>query len=156
SGADAYVMRRLHERLGARFRSVGDSVMAGSLFNSVVGLIFVVGTGAALGLSATLLGIGSITLGTVYVVFRYTGMLRQPLERLTRQMNVFLTAAGAMARIEELVAIQPGVIDGTGAAISPGALSVSLEHVSFAYAEEPVLRDVSCCIEAGEVLGLLG
>ncbi|HYN88067.1 MAG TPA: ABC transporter ATP-binding protein, partial [Ardenticatenaceae bacterium] len=45
SGADAYVMRRLHERLAARFHSIAAAVMAGSLFNAVVGLLFVLGTG---------------------------------------------------------------------------------------------------------------
>jgi ABC-type multidrug transport system fused ATPase/permease subunit len=156
SGADAYVMRGLHARLAARFASVSASVMAGSLFNAVVGLVFVLGTGAALGLSATLFGAGSITLGTVYVVFRYTGMLRQPLERLTRQMNAFQTATGGMVRIGELLATQPRVVDGPGASFGPGALSVELEGVSFAYAGQPVLRGVSCGLEPGEVLGLLG
>jgi ATP-binding cassette, subfamily B, bacterial len=155
-GADAYVMRGLHQRLAARFSSVGASVMAGSLFNAVVGLVFVLATGAALGLSAALLGAGSITLGTVYVVFRYTGMLRQPLERLTRQMNAFQTATGGSVRVRELLAVQPRVVDGPGARFGPGALSVELDHVSFAYAEKPVLRGVSCRLEAGEVLGLLG
>jgi ATP-binding cassette, subfamily B, bacterial len=156
SGADAYVMRRLHERLAARFLSVRASVMAGSLFNAVVGLVFVLGAGAALGLSATLFGAGSITLGTVYVVFRYTGMLRQPLERLTRQMNAFQTATGGIVRIHELLATQPRVVDGRGASFGPGALSVELADVSFAYEAEPVLRGVSCRLEPGEVLGLLG
>jgi ATP-binding cassette subfamily B protein len=156
SGADAYVMRGLHARLAARFASVGASVMAGSLFNAVVGLIFVIGTGAALGLSAMLFGAGSITLGTVYVVFRYTGMLRQPLERLTRQMHAFQTATGGIVRIRELLATQRRVVDGPGADFGPDALSVELDDVSFAYAGEPVLRGIAFRLEPGEVLGLLG
>jgi ATP-binding cassette subfamily B protein len=156
SGADAYVMRRLHERLAARFLSVRASVMAGSLFNAVIGLIFVLGAGAALGLSAALLGAGSITLGSVYVVFRYTGMLRQPLDRLTRQMNAFQTATGGIVRVRELLATQSRIVDGPGATFGQGALSVQLDSVSFAYESEPVLRSVSCCVEPGEVLGLLG
>jgi ABC-type multidrug transport system fused ATPase/permease subunit len=156
SGADAYTMRRFHEQLAARFVTVRGSVMAGSIFNTVVGLLFVLGTGAALGLSAALFGAGAITLGSVYVVFRYTGMLRQPLERLTRQMNSFLTATGATVRVRELLATPARVVDGPGATLPDGALSIELDGVSFAYESEPVLRDVSCCVEAGEVLGLLG
>ena len=157
SGADAYVMRRLDERLAARFQGVGASVMASSLFNGMVGLIFVIGTGAALGLSGLLyLRAGAITLGSVYVVFRYTAMLRQPIERLSRQMNVFQQATGGIVRVRELLAIQPRVADGCGATLPRGALSVELEDVSFAYAAEPVLRHISWRIEPGQVLGLLG
>jgi ABC-type multidrug transport system fused ATPase/permease subunit len=156
SGADAHAMRRLHEHLAARFVIVRASVMAGSVFNAVVGLVFVLGTGVALGLSATLFGAGAMTLGSVYVVFRYTGMLRQPLERLTRQMNTLLTAMGAIARVGELLETEVRVVDGPGEMLPQGALSVELEEVSFAYESEAVLRGISCCVAPGEVLGVLG
>ena len=163
SGADAYAMLRLHERLAARFHRVMASEMAGALFNAVVGLIFVLGTGAALGLSTVLHGAGALTLGTIYLVFRYTSMLRQPLERLTRQMNNLQQATGGMVRVRELLATRPRVADGPGVTFPTGALSVELDAVSFAYASgardgeaEPVLRHVSLRVEPGEVLGLLG
>jgi ABC-type multidrug transport system fused ATPase/permease subunit len=159
SGADAYAMRRLHQRLGARFHRARASAMAVALFNGTVGVIFALGTGAALGLSAALLGAGAITLGTVYLVFRYAGMLRQPLERLSRQMNSLQQATGGIVRVGELLATRARVADGPGgpgATLPPGALSVELEGVWFAYGAEPVLRGVSSRVEPGEVLGLLG
>jgi len=156
SGADAYAMRRLHERLAARFQRVSASVMASSVFNAVVGLLFVLGTGAALALSTTLYGAGTITLGTIYVVFRYTGMLRTPLERLSREMNSFQQATGAIVRVRELLSTEVRVLDGPGATFPDGALSVELDGVVFAYEAEPVLRGISCRVEPGEVLGLLG
>jgi ABC-type multidrug transport system fused ATPase/permease subunit len=156
SGADAYVMRRLQERLQARYQRIGAAVMAGSLFNAVVGLLFVLGAGAGLGLSAALHQAGAVTLGTIYVVFRYTGMLRQPIERLSREMNSFQQATGGIVRVRELLATQPRVVDGPGAAFPPGALAVELDGVSFAYEAEPVLRGVSFRVEPGETLGLLG
>jgi len=156
NGADAYVLRRLNQRLAARFQSIRASVMAGSIFNTVVGVIIVLGTGAALWLSSVLMFDGALTLGSVYVVFRYTAMLRQPLERLTRHMNSFLSAAGAASRVRELLATAPQIVNGPGAPLSGGSLSVELDHVSFAYDSKLVLRDVSCRLQAGEVLGLLG
>src|SRR5262249_11962171 len=104
SGADGYAMRRLHERLAARFHRARASAMAGSVFNGVVGAIFALGTGAALGLSTALYGDGAITLGTIYLVFRYTGMLRLPLERLTRQMHSFQQATRGIVRGREPLA----------------------------------------------------
>jgi ABC-type multidrug transport system fused ATPase/permease subunit len=155
SGADAYVLRGLETRLATRFARVGSSVMAGSLFNSVVGIVLVIGTAAALALSAGLYIVGGLTLGSVYVVFRYTGMLRQPLERLTRQMNRFQQAAGGIVRVSQLLTTRAELVDGSGA-LPEGALSVELDAVSFAYSAEPVLRGVSARLEVGEVLGLLG
>jgi ATP-binding cassette subfamily B protein len=156
SGADAYAMRGMHDRMAARFHRGRSSIMAGSLFTSVVGLTFVLGTGAALVLSATLHGAGAITLGTVYLVFRYTGMLRLPLERLSLHMNSFQQATGGIVRVRELLGTQARVVDGPGATFPDGALSVELVGVSFAYEDEPVLRGVSFCIEPCTVLGLLG
>jgi ABC-type multidrug transport system fused ATPase/permease subunit len=156
SGADAYAMSRLHERLTARYRSVAASAMAASMFNGVIGLFFVVGTGAALALSAVLHGIDAITLGTVFLVFRYTGMLRLPLDRLSRQMNSFQQATGGIVRVRELLSTRSRVVDGAGTVLPDGPLSIELDDVSFAYEHEPVLRRVSFRIEPGEVLGLLG
>jgi ATP-binding cassette, subfamily B, bacterial len=156
SGADADAMRRLHERLAARFHRARASAMAGSVFNAVVGLFLALGTGAALGSSTALHGAGAVSLGTVYLVFRYTGMLRQPLERLSRQMNSFQQATGGIVRVRELLATRARVVDGGGATLPRGPLSVELDGVSFAYEAEPVLRGVSCRVEPGEVLGLLG
>ena len=156
SGADAYVMRRLHERLADRYHRIASAAMAMSMFNGAIGMFFIVGTGVALALSASLLRSGAITLGTVYVVFRYTGMLRMPLDRLARQMNSFQQATGGIGRVRELLSTPSQVVDGRGAAFPDGALSVDLDAVSFAYAEEPVLHSVSFRIEPGEVLGMLG
>src|SRR5262249_43789925 len=89
-------------------------------------------------------------------IFRYTGMLRQPLQRLVRQMTSFQQATGGIVRVRELLATEARVADGGGATLPPGPLAVELDGVTFAYEAEPVLRGVSCRVEPGEVLGLLG
>jgi len=156
TGADTEAMRRLHAHLAERFGRVQRAVMAGALFNTVVGLIFVLGMGGALGLAVLLAGRGALSLGSVFVIFRYTGMLRQPLERLMRQMNSLQQASGGLLRVAELLETRPRIVDGPGRALPDGALAVELAGVWFAYGDQPVLRNVSCSIDPGEVLGLLG
>src|SRR5690242_19073860 len=82
-------------------------------------------------------------------------MLRQPLDRLTRQMNQFQQASGGMARIAELLAARSSLVDGS-TSLPAGPLSLHLRNISFAYADEPVLHDVSVQLAPGAVLGLLG
>jgi ABC-type multidrug transport system fused ATPase/permease subunit len=159
NGGDDDTMRRLHERLAARFRHGRYAVLGASMFSSTVNALFVAGTATALTTSAVLHRSGVLTVGSVLLVFRYTGMLRMPLERLARHMNSFQQATGAIVRVRQLLAIESRVVD-AGRSLVPtnGALSVELEGVSFAYEDgaEPVVRDVSLRVAPGEVLGLLG
>jgi ABC-type multidrug transport system fused ATPase/permease subunit len=158
NGADDDTMRRLHQRIAARFHHSRSAVMGASVFSNAVNALFVAGTAAALTMSAVLYRSGALTVGGVYVVFRYTGMLRMPLERLSRHMNSFQQATGGIVRVRELLATAPRVVDvvGDGAPIPSGPLAVAFDHVSFAYDDELVLRDVCWRIEPGDVLGLLG
>ena len=156
SGADDYAMQRFHESSASRYHRVADAAMAASLFNGTIGLFFVLGTGAALALSTELHTERAVTLGGVYLVFRYTTMLRMPLERLSRQMNAFQQATGGIVRVRDLLAIEARIVDGDGATLIDGPLSIDIDGVTFAYEDEPVLRNVSVHVDAGEVLGLLG
>jgi ABC-type multidrug transport system fused ATPase/permease subunit len=156
NGADGDAMRRLHQRLAARFHHGRRSVFAGSLFSDTVNALFVVGAGAALATGVVLQRSGALSVGALFLVFRYTTLLRIPLERLSRHMNSFQQATGGIVRVRELLAIEPRVVDGAGTLVQRGPLSVELDHVSFAYDAELVLDDVSVSLPPGEVLGLLG
>jgi ATP-binding cassette subfamily B protein/ATP-binding cassette subfamily C protein len=157
NGADDATLRGLHERLAARFRHGRHAILGASLFSNTVNALFVVGTAASLATAAMLQRSGLLTVGGVFLVFRYTGMLRLPLGRLARHMNSFQQATGGIVRVRELLATDPRILDGRGTTTLPkGALSVEVDHVSFAYDDDAVLRDVSFRLDAGGVLGLLG
>lgn len=156
NGADSYTMLRLHERLRARFRHGRRAILAGSVFSNTVNVLFVAGAGVSVALGVLLHSAGALTVGAIFMVFRYTTMLRIPLERLSHHMNSFQQAMGGMVRVREVLATRPRVVDGVGEDIPTGALSVELEHVCFAYDTEKVLDEVSWRLEPGQVLGLLG
>jgi len=99
---------------------------------------------------------GMLIIGTVYLIFQCTEMLRQPTEEIRNEVQDLQQADASIGRIEALLATAPRVVDGKGVELPPGKLSVELDGVSFAYAEDaPVLRNVSMSLEPGRVLGVV-
>jgi len=121
--------------------------------------LFAFGTAVAFALSAVLFRAGTLTIGTVYLIFRYTAVLTQPTEQIRKEVQDFQQADASMGRIEALLRVSPRLSDGPGGllALPPGPLAVELDGVSFGYAQDaPVLRDVSVRVEPGRVLGVVG
>lgn len=157
SGATAYTMRRLYERLRQLLHTQRRAELAGTAIAWATILLYVAGTAAALALGAWLFQAGRISIGTVYLIFAYTQMLNQPIEEITRQLSDLQTAAASVARVQELLAMRTVIRDGRGDLIPTGALSVDFEHVSFGYDDEGlVLHDISLHLQPGQVLGVLG
>ncbi len=157
SGAGAFVLRRCAEVmrswLAVRLKAgmMGYAMMATS--EGVVAL----GTAVAFALSAMLFKAGTLTIGAVYLIFRYTEVLRQPAEQIRNEMQDLQQADASLGRIEALLGTAPRLANGPGVALPPGRLAVELDRVSFGYTEDtPVLRDVSVCLEPGRVLGVVG
>jgi len=156
SGAEAHVMDglALHHRswLAARRRAF----LAGTLLFSTTTLSFAVGNAISFGIGAYLWSLGVITLGTVYLLFRYTDMLRHPIEQVRRELEQMQQAVASVGRINELLRTESRLRDGRGARLPDGPLAVELDAVSFGYDDALVLRDVSLRLAPGEVLGVLG
>jgi ABC-type multidrug transport system fused ATPase/permease subunit len=156
SGAERHVMNglALHHRawLAARRRAF----LAGTVIWDSSIMTFALGSAIAFGIGAYLWSLGAITLGTVYLLFHYTDMLRRPIDQFRRELEQMQQAVAAVARIDELLATRSALGEGDRA-IGKGALAVEIAGVSFAYEPgEPVLRDVTLRLEPGEVLGVLG
>jgi ATP-binding cassette, subfamily B, bacterial len=157
SGGEAQTLRRLGEWMGRVLRSERRARLMGMVLWSSTSALFVVGNALAFLISAYLFSRDAITLGTVYLVFYYTELLRQPLEQMIDQFEDLQRASASITRIQELRELRSTIVDGSGVALPPGALSVELADVSFGYRPDtPVLRDLSLRIAPGHVLGLLG
>ncbi|HZD23218.1 MAG TPA: ABC transporter ATP-binding protein, partial [Acidimicrobiia bacterium] len=109
-----------------------------------------------------LFGVGTVTVGAVYLVFHYTEMARRPIEQIRSQLEDLQRAGAAISRIEELNAVENRLRPG-GNVLIPGGepLGVEFDNVSFSYEDsedpaQPVLHDVSFDIEPGRVVDLLG
>lgn len=157
SGAAAFVLRRCAEVMRLWLTVTLKAEMWGYAMVATSQGFFGLGTAVAFALSATLYRSGSLTIGTVYLIFQYTAVLRQPTEQIRTEVQDLQQADASIGRIESLLSTAPSLSDGPGAALPPGPLAVELERVSFGYAgDAPVLRDVSLCLEPGRVLGVVG
>jgi ATP-binding cassette subfamily B protein len=157
SGAVGHVMRRFHALLRTWIRADLKASLTGYSMWIVSITLFTAGTVLSFGLGAYLWRRGLITLGTVYLLFNYTELLRRPIEQIRTQLQELQRATAGISRIQELLATRSQLQDGPGAELPAGALSVAFDRVAFAYEDgEPVLYDISFQLAPGQVLGLLG
>jgi len=157
SGAGAFVLRRCAEVMRSWLAVTRKAQMRGYALVATSQGLFALGTIVAFALSAVLFWDGTLTIGTVYLIFRYTEMLRQPTEQIRNEVQDLQQADASIGRIEALLRTVPRLVDGPGVTLPPGPLAVELDSVSFGYAQDAlVLRDVSVCVEPGRVLGVVG
>lgn len=157
NGAVAYTMLRLHRALRAHFRARRTARMMSEALVGAAGLLLTLGSVGALALGAYLFIAHRATIGTVYLIVTYTGLLLRPLRDISTQIGDLQQAGASIARIDALARTAPLVRDGPGPALPAGALSVRVDGVSFRYETgDLVLRDVSFALRPGTMVGLLG
>ena len=123
---------------------------------SIMLFLFIVGSALTLSLGAYLWSIGIVTVGTVYLMFVYTDLMVGPLDQIQLDLLDLQQARACIQRIEELLDIQPTIVDGKEP-LPTGALSVECCNVSFGYVEnEPVLHNLNFHLQSGKVLGIVG
>ncbi|MBN1641777.1 MAG: ABC transporter ATP-binding protein [Anaerolineae bacterium] len=176
-GAAQYALRRFTRRLH-RWRPV---VLRASLWGMIwlAGeAVYIAGNALTWGVGGPMVHSGVLSLGTLYMIAYYVDMLVYgSLQDIEYQLQDLQHAQASIVRVQELFGATSALVDGT-AALPPGALSVTFDHVSFAYRDrtprvdnqdspagpdaadpgssDPVLRDLSFRLPAGRVLGLLG
>jgi ATP-binding cassette, subfamily B, bacterial len=156
-GAESYVLRRQDELLRALMHHGRAALVLRRVFQSVLEILTAVGSALAFALGAYLLTAGAMTLGTVYLIFTYTGLLTANLADLTQQLNDLQGASAAIARIRDLYAAEPRIQDGPGVAVPPGPPGITFDGVSFRYGGGPlVLHDLSVHVAPGRILGVVG
>lgn len=156
-GAEGYALARQDELMGALLRDGRKTLVLGRAFQSVLEVLAALGTALAFALGAYLLDRGTMTLGTVFLIFAYTGLLANNLSAITTQLNDLQGVAAAVARIGDLYDTAPAIAEGRGVALPPGPPAVAFRGVSFGYGDgDLVLHHLSFDLAPGRVLGVLG
>jgi ABC-type multidrug transport system fused ATPase/permease subunit len=163
NGAGSFVMRQLHERMQPYFHSFRRArAMQEISFGFALGLFFV-GDAVGLATAVALFMAGIFTIGSVYLVYNYAGILFTPLEDLQVQIRELQKAIASVERIQGLLAVQSKIEERPSPLAPhpspfapPSSLAIFFDHVTFGYEEERVLEEITFRLEAGQVLGLLG
>ncbi len=158
SGAQAYTMRRLSEHLRGQYRAQRRAMLTGRLVWTTSDLLFTLASAATFVLSARLYHTRGLTVGTIYSLFFYIGLLRRPLNQISRQAEDFQKAAAGIVRIRELLDTRSALADDGRTPLPGGPLAVHFRGVRFGYEAEgeAVLEELSLTLRAGRVLGVLG
>jgi ATP-binding cassette subfamily B protein/ATP-binding cassette subfamily C protein len=162
NGAVSYAMNRFYKILQRWLPVFHKARLIGTiLWGTSIGL-FALGNAIALSLGAYLWSQGAIAIGTVYLIFHYTNLLRQPMEQIRTQLEELQQAEASIYRIQELFQIQSKLNANGNKLLPVNPLSISFEEVWFSY-ETPdnqiaewTLQDITFYLRPGEVLGLLG
>ena len=98
---------------------------------------------------------GAITLGEFLAFVSYNQTLIWPVRGLGRILSEMSKAGVSIERLAYILDSEPE--SEAGRALTPPMdKDIVFEHVSFAYGEQPVLRDVSFTIPAGRTFAVLG
>ncbi len=100
---------------------------------------------------------GQMTLGVLTAFVLYLRQFFEPMQDLSQFYNVFQAAGAALEKLAGVIEESPTVPEPS----SPVPMrnprgAVSLEGVTFAYREKPVLHDVSIEIPAGQIIAVVG
>jgi ATP-binding cassette subfamily B protein len=183
SGAKGYMLQGLDRLLRQRWRAAQHALHLDAWIIPTPIWVFALAYAAAHLVSGRLFLEGALTIGTVYVIFYYIGLVEGPLWQTIEMVDQLQRAAAALNRIIKLRQVEPTLHDGEGATLPTGPLGVLFDQVSFQYddatplsaplaaltngetdgqtdedaeAQEVVLSDLSFQLQPGEVLGLLG
>lgn len=159
SGAAPYTLRRLYRLLRRRWRAMQRAMRMNLLLMFVPIIVPALAYMMAYWWGDRLFRSGTLTLGGVYLIFYYIGVIRDPLWSIQRQVQDLQRAAASLNRILSLFAERASIEDRAQRVLPPGPLALRLSDVSFHYADDPsadVLRDIDFYLAPGRVLGLLG
>jgi ABC-type multidrug transport system fused ATPase/permease subunit len=146
--------RRFGESHGSRLR-VGR---LSATFSNAAGGISGVGTSLVFAVGALAVVRGRMTPGEVVSTTALAGLLFGPVARLADLAALFQQAAASLARLGEMLDLQPGMAEPE----CPVALGqvrglVEFDRIEFAYRPgKPVLRDLRLRVEPGKKVALVG
>jgi ATP-binding cassette subfamily B protein len=151
-----------------RFHALGESYLESrvaaqrlvALYFPFVQFLAAVADALVLGVGATLVPSGALTVGALIAFLLYIDMFFSPIQQLSQVFDSWQQTRVSVSRIADLMALDTLTPEPANA-VEPGRLRghVTLTNVRFRYqlsANSDALHDVNLSIPAGETLALVG
>lgn len=157
SGAIGYFINCYHKFLRKLYRiQLKSELMFCRMVTSSL-VLFAIGSAISLGMGGYLWKKGIISIGTIYIIFNYTELLRRPIDQIRFQLEDLQRSSASIKRVEELFDTKLQLIDGAEEIAQEGALSIDVKNICFQYEDgKQILKDISFNLPKGKVLGILG
>ncbi len=147
---------KITDQLKAALQISIEQVTVDSMADLVIGLLPSIANAAVLAGGAYLIIKGEWSLGSLLAFQGYLGFVYNPAQYLASANLQMQNALAALERVSALYDIVPEE-SGTGSVIDHLRGEVEFQNVSFSYTEDDaVLEDVSCHIQPGEHIAIVG
>ncbi|MEM1254630.1 MAG: ABC transporter ATP-binding protein [Cyanobacteria bacterium P01_H01_bin.21] len=160
NGSISYVKRCFHEMLQQWLPIFHRARLGQTLLWGGSVALLTLGNVIALSVGAYLWTQNVITIGTVYLIFYYANQLRQPLASILGELTNFQQAQASILRVQELLNTPSRLPPAGQHSLPTSAPTVEFDQVWFSYdknaSQDWALQDVSLCLPAGQVLGIVG
>lgn len=135
-----------------------DAVRLNDSFGSIIDFCWGIGSVALYFAAIRIIGIESVSVGTLIAFGTYITMFWSPVMNLSNFYNQIITNISGAERIFEIMDTKPDIEDGDDVSVLPDIKGeVNFDHVTFAYDDNTVvLDDMSFSIRAGETIALVG
>ena len=142
SGAQTYTMVRLYQLLRARWQAAWHAMKLDAFIIPMPIIVFGFSYAAAHLVGGRLFQQEQLTIGSLYIIFYYIGLIEGPLWQTMEMVDQLQRATASINRIAALSAVQPTMADGPGVELPAQPLGVIFENVSFEYDDvDPILNE---------------
>ena len=157
NGARKYIMKKFYNITRKIYPVTRKAKLTWATLWSVTLIIFAASTIISFSVSLYLWKKGIITVGTAYLIFNYTEILRRPLEQIRVNLQELQLSGASIIRVFDLFQIKSNIKYGKEFLNQKDSLEIQLKNVDFQYKENiDVLKNISIKLESGKVLGILG
>lgn len=150
--------RRRFREANADYRAANmTTITVSGIYFPAVELLAALGTALILWYGGSRVLNDDLSVGVMVAFIGYLASFFDPIQQLSQLYNTFQSAMAALEKIFGVLETDPRINDRTEAVDLPDiAGRVRLDHVSFGYGREYVIRDVSVDIEPGSTVALVG
>jgi len=156
-GREDYELQREKTKMKEIISTSLKTSLTSSLASNIIALITFLALLFILWYGGYQVIIGMMSLGSLIAIYSYLGGLFSPLEALVGLYTAMQNSLASADRVFEILDIKPAVSEKIGAPKMPKIKGeIVFDNVSFAFNNEPVLKNISFRINPGEVVAFVG